>query len=480
MTTADIKKIVDDKHAEQLTAQLCRHWEVATERLEALVHDIDEGMDICIEAEIYAAMMRMQNSMIALMELRKLPCAMLFSEYLERAAKTVSNASIRQSVMAVASHLLSEQQESQQVSFFDMVIELLAQHDALPAAKQEAIRQKLSPMEYFFGICAQHLKPEDLMMVASIIQKLKTEDNDQEEVNKRVSDMRQAMDELGRQMGENLQMMLIWILVLMLLPNMFVNMLQQSRKSSQTMAQLFNKVLARVRKSNEWNLYWDDHRNTLRVVNDNLSWKDIMTAERMRERKELGQVPGGLFAKWTTDREAFEEDFLDAHLSDDALRSFIFHLAALSEIARELDPTTKVGDEQLVINALQHVGEAVLAAAGRLRDLVDKAWAPHYDTMWQELIQDEAIFNRLKVTRRSPHNNLFTARFFCHLVGEMKKSAVFGAHSDGDLAEKLTDKRYVGTFRKNIQEGMGDEIGKAKNNFNTIFKKYNALAHPMK
>ena len=69
------------------------------------------------------------------------------------------------------------------------------------------------------------------------------------------------------------------------------------------------------------------------------------TAERSKERKELGLVPGGLFAKWTTDRETFEADFLDAHLSDEALRGFIFHLAALSEIARELDPTTKFGDE---------------------------------------------------------------------------------------------------------------------------------------
>ena len=56
-------------------------------------------------------------------------------------------------------------------------------------------------------------------------------------------------------------------------------------------------------------------------------------------------MPGGLFAKWTTDRETFEADFLDAHLSDDEVRHSIFHLATLSEIARELDPTTKFGDE---------------------------------------------------------------------------------------------------------------------------------------
>ena len=36
MTTKDIKRIVDDEQVEQLTAQLCRHWEVATERLEGL------------------------------------------------------------------------------------------------------------------------------------------------------------------------------------------------------------------------------------------------------------------------------------------------------------------------------------------------------------------------------------------------------------------------------------------------------------
>ena len=37
MNTETIKRIVDDERAEQLTARLCRHWEVATDRLEGLV-----------------------------------------------------------------------------------------------------------------------------------------------------------------------------------------------------------------------------------------------------------------------------------------------------------------------------------------------------------------------------------------------------------------------------------------------------------
>jgi len=202
-----------------------------------------------------------------------------------------------------------------------------------------------------------------------------------------------------------------------------------------------------------------------------------MKEERSKEREELGKVPGGLFAKWTTNRKAFDADFLDASLSDDALRHFIFHLATLAEIARELDPTTKFGDEQLVKDEVQQVGDAVLEAANKLQDMTVRAWFPHYEKMWQELIQNEEIFAHLKVTRKSPHNNLFTARFFCHLVGEMKKSAVFGAHSDNDLAEKLTEHRYVGTFRKNIQEGMGDESENVRNIFSSIYKKYNTLAY---
>jgi hypothetical protein len=63
-------------------------------------------------------------------------------------------------------------------------------------------------------------------------------------------------------------------------------------------------------------------------------------------------------------------------------------------------------------------------------------------------------------------------------VGEMKKSAVFGTHSDNDLAEKLTEKRSVGTFRKNIQEGMGEENEDVRNSFSAIFQKYRKLAHP--
>jgi hypothetical protein len=285
------------------------------------------------------------------------------------------------------------------------------------------------------------------------------------------------MDDLNRLMSDNLQMMLIWLLILMMLPSMMVNMLQQRRTDNQAMAKLFNKVLMRVRKSSAWDSYWEEHRQTLRVVSDDSSWKDIMTAERSKEREELGKVAGSLFAKWTTDREAFEAAFLEASLSDDALRSFIFHLAALSEIARELDPTTKFGEEQLVLNDDQRVGDAVLEAASKLNNLVTDAWFPHYEAMCQEMINDQDIFARLKVTRKSPHNHLFTTIFFCHLVGEMKKSAVFKECSDMDLAEKLTTKSHTGTYRKNIQEGMKDETQKLQKILSHILQKYNKLAH---
>ena len=482
MNTETIKRIVDDERVERLTAQLCRHWDVATERLGGLVKELEDGMDTCVEAEIYASIMRMQSCVMALIELNKLPCAYLFTAYLERIAKTVSNEDIRGSVVKLIEQLFSKKSAQPQTSFFDMVNQSMAQHFALSPEHQATIQQKVMPMQQIFAICAQHLKSTDLMMFASIIQELNTEGNamDHEETIQHLKKMRQAMDTLATQMNENLQMMLIWLGILTLLPSMMVSLMQQSQRDSKAMANLFNKVLVRVRESNAWWNYWKEHRDTLRVVSDDSSWKDIMTAERSKERKELGLVPGGLFAKWTTDREAFEADFLDAHLSDDEVRHFIFHLATLSEIARELDPTTKFGDEQLVNNELQKVGEAVLSAAQKLHQLVSDAWFPHYDAMWKELIEDENIFNHLKVSRKSPHNNLFTARFFCHLVGEMKKSAVFGAHSDNDLAEKLTEKTYVGTFRKNIQEGMGDETEKTQHIFNAILQKYNSLAHPKK
>ena len=476
MTTEEIKRMVDDGRAEQLTAQLCRHWDVAAERLGGLAQELSAGMDTCVEAEIYAAMMRMQGSVTALIELNKMPTAYLFSEYLDRIGRTVSDTSIRQSVMALTERMMGEKQSKQKGSFFDIIIKALAQHAVLPAEKQEDILQKASPMQHVLSVCAQHLKPEDLMMVMSVIQNMNSASDNQEDAVRQITDMRQAMEELNNKMSESLQMMLIWLVVLTLLPGMMVSMMQQSRTNSKAMARLFNKVLLRVRESTEWWNYWRDRRETLRVVSDSSSWKDIMTAERSKEREALGQVRGGLFAKWTTDRDAFDAEFLEVGLSDDDLRCFIFHLAALSEIARELEPTTKFGEEQLVLNDEQRVGEAVMTAAQKLHDLVAAAWFPHYDAMWQELIANEEIFDRLKVTRKSPHNNLFTARFFCHLVGEMKKSAVFGAHSDGDLAEKLTSKRYVGTFRKNIQEGIGAETETIRNIFNAIYLKYNTLA----
>ena len=479
MTTEEIKKIVDDERAEQLTVQLCRHWDVATQRLECLAQELTDHIDTCVEAEIYAVLMRMQKTMMALIELNKIPTTFLFSEYLDRINQTVSNNSIRQSVITMIQQLLRGTSTSKQgASFFDLVLQMIAQHVALPVEQQEIIRQMASP-QYIFSVCAQHLKPEDLMMVAQVIPNINTEGDaeDQEEITGHIQNMRQVMETLDSQMRDSLQMMLMELLILALLPAMIVRLMQQSRTNSNVMAHLFNKVLMQVRESNTWWEYWKERRETLRVVSDSSSWRDIMTAERTKERIALGLVPGGLFAKWTTDRKAFDEAFLDAHLDDDGLRHFIFHLATLSEIARELNPKTKFGDEQLVLDDLQRVGDAVLEAANKLSDLVAKTWQAQYDAMWQELIKDETIFAHLKVTRKSPHNNLFTARFFCHLVGEMKKSAVFGAHSDGDLAEKLTEQKYVGTFRKNIQEGMGEEKENVRKAFTAIYQIYKQLIY---
>ena len=479
MNNEEIKKIIDDERVEQLTAQTCHHWNVATQRLDELTRELDAKVETCIEAEIYAIIMRMQSAVMALVELNNLPCAYLLSEYTDRIGQTIANSSIRRSVMMLFNQLQNEQLTKKQGDFIDFVTQSLTQHFALPQEEQKAIEQKVSPMQHIIANCAQYMNPDDLIMILQAFQNMNAnDDSDQEETTGYMQTIRKMTDDLRAKMDENLSMMVVWLIVLMLLPDLIINLMNKSRSNNKSMAALFNKVLVRVRKSNSWYDYWKNRRDTLRVVSDSYSWNDIMTAERAKVLAELGKVPGALFAKWSTDREAFEADFFDVHLDDDALRHFIFHLTYLYEIARELDPMTKFGDEDIVNTEVQQVGDAVMAAARRLINLVDDSWMPHYETMWKELIENENIFAHLKVTRKSPHNNLFTARFFCHLVGEMKKSAVFGAHSDYDLAEKLTDKRSAGTFLKNIQEGLSDDEGELKILFHDIFLKYKRLAHP--
>ncbi len=480
MTNEEIKKIVDDERVEQLTVQACHHWEIATQRLEELTNELDAKVDTCVEAEIYAAQMRMQSAVMALVELNKMPCAYLFTEYIGRIEKVVSDGSIQCSIMTLMNLLQDEQFAKKKGDFLDFVIQSTIQNVALPREQQKSLEQKISPMQQFLSICAQHMKPNDLMMVLNMIQEVNNEDgdNDNEETVDFIQTIRKMTDDLSVVMTDNLQTMAMWLLILMMLPDLIMKLIKLPRGNSKAMAELFNNVLIRTRKSDNWNNYWKDRRDTLRVVSDSCSWNDIMINERTNILAELGKIPGGLFAKWSNDREAFNADFLEAHLDDDALRRFIFHLTYLYEIARELDPLTKFGDEDIVNTEVQQVGDAVMAAARKLYDLVDNAWLPHYDNMWKELIEDEDVFARLKVTRKSPHNNLFTARFFCHLVGEMKKSAVFGAHSDNDLAQKLTDKRSVGTFRKNIQEGFSDNEDELKIFIFDIILKYKDLAHP--
>ena len=114
MTNEEIKKIVDDERVEQLTVQACHHWEIATQRLDELTKELDAKVDTCVEAEIYAAQMRMQSAVMALVELNKMPCAYLFTEYIDRIEKVVSDGSIQCSIMTLM-NLLAKSEHVQSI-----------------------------------------------------------------------------------------------------------------------------------------------------------------------------------------------------------------------------------------------------------------------------------------------------------------------------------------------------------------------------
>jgi len=477
MNNEEIKRIIVDEQVDRLTAQVCHHWVVASRRMEELAEELDGNMDTNIEAEVYAVMMRLQRVVMAMLDLNTKPSTYLFSKYVNSISETLTSVSINRPLMALVKKLLNGKIDKSRVDFLDYVAKSFAHHNSLSEEKQKEIEQKVAPLNQVLSVCAQYVNPADLMMLVNIMEQINEGDDvaDQDEIGTMLKKMCKDTDELAKMMDSNLQTIMIWLMLLVIMPGMLLNMIKDKRKDSKKMAILFNKVLERVRQSNEWWEYWKEHRETLKVVSDSCSWNDIMVKERSKQREELGKTPGGLFAKWTNDREAFADDFLDAKLSDDDLHHFIFHLVSLYEIARELNPTGSYGKEQLVNNDQHQVADAVMEAAQKLDNLVTERWFPYYDDMWKEIVADEDIFSRLKVTRKSPHNNKFTAISFCRLVGEMKKSAVFGPHSDNDLAVKLVDSKSVGTFRKNIQEGIEKEPQIIQEKFDAILLKYRKL-----
>ena len=477
MNTEEVKRIVDGEKVEQLTKQVCHHWEVVSARLDELDDEYSPQVEACFVAEIYACILRLQSIIMTLMELNKLPSAFLFSEYLDRIGETMYDNETTHSALFLFQQI-NKEINIKPASFYDMFMQWFPQYFSLPKEEKEVALQGATPQQILFTTLVQNLNQENLMTAISAFQEIFSGDNEMSEnkITQFFIDIHQSIDSISEKMTENLQLMLIILVIIMELPKVLVQFLQNSRSNQKAMVRVFKMVQARVCASDEWKEHWKNRLATLKVVNDSTSLKDILMKERNKVRSELGQIPGGLFAKWTTDKDDFEASFLNAGLSDDDIRHFIFHLAALQEIAQELNPKSKTDEKQLVHNDSQRVAQAVMEAAAKLSDLVTDAWYPYYNNMWQDLIQDEAIFAHLKVTRKSPHNNLFTARFFCHLVGEMKKSAIFGGHSDRDLALKLADKYSVETFRKNIQEGLGAETVKIQNIFDSIHQKYRLLA----
>ena len=477
MTTEEIKTIVTDKEVERLTALFCHQWQVACERMNCLRKELSEGIDTNIEAEVYAALMRMQGGVMALMELAKKPCAFIFAESLDKCAKVIDNPLLHQAMTSLIKQY-DEQNKATTASFLDFINSAMSQFVSLPAEQQADITQKVSALQQAFAMFAQTLQPEDLMMLVPLIQEIQAEGElaNMKETSENLSKLRTTIDSITDSLASARLHLLILLLLLTILPAAILRQMMAWRADSSKMAPLLDKVLAQVRKGEPWEHYWEGRRQTLRVVSNSSSWNDTLRGELKKEKEILGQIPEGLFAKWSTDQEAFAADLLKAGLNDDAMRSFIFHLACVEELGRELNPFAKGGKERFANDERQTVCNAVIEAAGKLDDLVAGKWYPYFHNLWKDLLNEDALFERLKISRKSPHNNLFTARFFCHLVGGMKKSAVFGSHSDNDLAKKLVSSDSVITFRKNIQEGMDKEGTAEKEIFDQILLKYKHLA----
>ena len=227
MTNEEIKRIIADKQTEQLTTLFCHHWNIATRRLEELTKELDAKIETCVEADIYAAVMRMQSAVMALVELNKRPSAYLFSGDLDRIEKVVSGSSIRSSIMNLFTMLQDENLAvAKKGDFADFIIQSLAQHFALPQEEQKAIEQQVSPMQHIVTVCAQYMNPNDLMMILQVFQNMNTDDDSDQEAADYMQTVRKMMDELSAKMGENLTTMMVCLMLLMLLPELIVSLIK--------------------------------------------------------------------------------------------------------------------------------------------------------------------------------------------------------------------------------------------------------------
>ena len=270
LTNEEIKRIIADEQTEQLTALFCHHWDVATRRLEELTQELDAQVETCVEADIYAVVMRMQRAVMALAELNQMPCAYLFSEYTDRIGSAIARSSIRSSIMTIISLLQDERPTTKKGDFLDYTIKQMTQNPSVAKEQQDAINQKVAPMQLLLSICSQNMDPSDLMMFVNVLQELSTEDTAKDKAVSIdfVQAIRQMTDELSAKMSASLQKMAIWLLILVLFPDLILKIIKLGQGNSKAMATLFNKVLVRVRKSNSWYDYWKNRRDTLRVVSD--------------------------------------------------------------------------------------------------------------------------------------------------------------------------------------------------------------------
>jgi len=476
LTKEDIKRIVTDEEVERLTTTFCYQWKKATERIVGLMDEIKAGTAVSLEAEMYAAFMRMQQAILAMAQLNTKPDAFLYACYSDRMAEAVADVRLREAVVALL-YQMDEEENAKDESFFDSIKEMLNQHASLSAEQQAMLNQKISPTQLLISNFMQSMKPEDMMQMAQVMMEIQKnyQPMEQGEMNDIIGNFQKQMEDIDNKLSSSKYGLLICMIIMIPCAFFVVDLIRQKRTDSVAVVKLFNEVLARVRKSKTFDHYWDGRRKTIRVINNDKPWTSALIEEQKKEKDILAEIPGDLFAKWMEESYLFEEDFLSARLDDDQIRTFIFHLACISELGREQHPTAKYGEELTPENEMQKVGDAVIVAAHKLDELVANQWYSKYDEFWQDLIQDGTIYEELKVTRNSPHNDHFTARFFCNIIGEMKKLGIFKPCSDEELASKLTERASIGTFRKNINERLNQRSTNITNSFNAIYQKYNKL-----
>ena len=440
-----ILTLVRDAEAQQLLEGICYNWEVASNSMERINHERQQGLYDDEGVEVLPVLCRMERVYTQLLLLASRPQAVLLRSFADRLRPLTTDQ--RMDIEATA--LLAADGESMQIippTLWERLFSL-SQSEKEPT-ELESVERAVSDL--YVDNILPHMGSEERRKTLHVL----GSDEEMAEQAEQVEEMKTRLTELGKSlrtvarcsrqtMGVGLMIGHAWVAHI-------YHIVDIQQHDGADVSELFEEAKREVLQSERWRAYWANHKK-------HLSQLGKLPEQLAKDAEETEQWLIGmhnyLYNKWNESPEAFGKALKTQQLTDEQLLMLLFHLAKKDAYAIE---TERPDLRQKKME--QGVCETLL----KLNELVDDDYYMQYGTICQHIVKSEELAKQLLDFNSSKYNKGFSMLCLCKIIGYLNREYhLYGSHTPVDLGKVLGD-----CYVKNSFETIANYIMKKDSSLN--------------